>query len=944
MTFKVYEAVNANLLGLNKNERTTGDYQLHPLIRDDWRSVDKYRDLQGNVPAFTTNQDGDLIVDERVAVGGSSFFRPFIGSDSVYTQIAGSSDSDTITIELRAENYLTDWNEGNINNIPDLNNLLEQNNPGGDFAGIPYFEKFFHVNSPNLSEPYGLLTTDPRMAGATRNIKPIMQQDWTRGKSAALPIFNHKFNYRFYDRTMSGSSYNIEVESTYNLYLDTDPDYESVISDVSEALIPNFYHIEISISTAENNGSVIPAYNMFDNTQINNTDYVNVLLGSLSSSNIAENDSTSQGFLQFYCNNINNLSPNYKTYFGNVAVLSHDVADGILNVINGTIRDDRGTSTEQDDFYAIETYPFYNKITIPYINQWAGNAIIEELDNALGLDWAQYFITLLELLIIKEYKLTEDGSSTPDDSLPFVIYDTNDGNKVVSQSQNVDLAIRVEDVLNALINLDPNDSLYQDIDFIFSDGIDYLTGEGSPRSGASFIQNYGDPNVADSFFNGFSQWYSDLDSTQLSSALEAFAAFRNGTTGEFQRIYQSRGGSNNESNHSDTPIMYMVEKRVIPVGQLSADPNDSSTVVQRFFFGRDITTGQKGITYYDTQIKYGVRYQYDIKQIRLVVGERYYYHNHASITNSGSVHQGRAIGNALGFYAEESIDITSTQTFQIANNLEGFSYLPENEETPFIPVTGAHQGYYVYKIPVLAEIGSTVANINDIFGSGQVGDYPPGELAFAKSRNPNSASDNIDLNLLLIRIRGGDGFDGNFDGGAIGVAATGSIPSAPFPPGVDETLLLEEEIDQELEEEEIEEGFIDQMTGQAAQTAQQQATSAMDAVIASQMSSGQIQTGGVSVNIRTGQVNIPGLTNLPGNPGGPSASGGFGGNIPNISNLSPNPPDPLSSNVTSLPPGAGLQQDVLQNAGNNTQQSVDQGITSNIQNLINNLRNNGYLG
>ena len=155
--------------------------------------------------------------------------------------------------------------------------------------------------------------------------------------------------------------------------------------------------------------------------------------------------------------------------------------------------------------------------------------------------------------------------------------------------------------------------------------------------------------------------------------------------------------------------MYMVEKRVIPVGQLSADPNDSSTVVQRFFFGRDITTGQKGITYYDTQIKYGVRYQYDIKQIRLVVGERYYYHNYASITNSGSVHQGRAIGNALGFYAEESIDITSTQTFQIANNLEGFSYLPENEETPFIPVTGAHQGYYVYKIPVLAEIGSTVA-------------------------------------------------------------------------------------------------------------------------------------------------------------------------------------------------------------------------------------------
>ena len=172
--FKVYEAVNSNLLGLNKNERKSGDYQLHPLIRDDWRSVDKYRDLQGNVPALTTNANGDLIVDERVAVGGPTFFRPFGGTNDVYTEIAGSSDSDTITIELRVENFLNDWNEGNINNIEVLNNLLEQNNPGSDFAGIPYFEKFFHVNNPP-SEPYGLLTTDPRMAGATRNIKPIMQ-------------------------------------------------------------------------------------------------------------------------------------------------------------------------------------------------------------------------------------------------------------------------------------------------------------------------------------------------------------------------------------------------------------------------------------------------------------------------------------------------------------------------------------------------------------------------------------------------------------------------------------------------------------------------------------------------------------------------------------------------------------------------------------------------
>ena len=488
---KIYEAVNSNLLGLNKNERKSGDYQLHPLIRDDWRSVDKYRDLQGNVPALTTNANGDLIVDERVATSGDTFFRPFIGTNDVYTQIDGPNPRDTITIELRAENYLTDWNEGNINNIEVLNNLLKQNNPENDFAGIPYFEKFFHVNNPP-SEPYGLLTTDPRMAGATRNIKPIMQQDWTAGLSASNPIFNHKFNYRYYDRTMQDSGYNIEVESTYNLFLDTDPDYEAAIADVPEATIPNFYHIEISTGIVQNNpnGLVPPAYKLFDNSVISNSDYADLLAGSLSGSDITENQTNSQGFLQFYANNISKISEDYKTDFGNVAVLSHDVADGILSAINGTIRDDRGTVTEQDDFYAIETYPFYNKITIPHVNQWEADHdrddIIEDLKGELGPDWAQNFITLLELLIIEEYK----GSNTPSTSLPFTIYDTDDGNKVVSQSQNVDLAIRVEDVLTALLPSSEG-ALHERIENLF-----YMTGapnyflglsNSTKDAGASFI-------------------------------------------------------------------------------------------------------------------------------------------------------------------------------------------------------------------------------------------------------------------------------------------------------------------------------------------------------------------------------------------------------------------------------------------------------------------------
>ncbi len=949
MTFKVYEAVNSNLLGLNKDERKSGDYQLHPLIRDTWRSVDKYRDLQGNVPALTTNSDGDLEVDERVARAGTSFSRPFLGPDSAYVQIPGDGDKDTITINLRAENYVSDWNEGNINNIPSMDSLLQQNDPTGVFAGIPYFELFFHLNNPpSNSEPYGLLTTDPRMAGATRNTKPIMQQDWSAGFSSEEPILNHKFNYRYYDRTMEDSTYNIEIESVYNHFLDTSPDYESAIADIPESSIPNFYHIEISIALAAAGETIPYNYNLFADS-IPEQEYLDLLLGNLSSSNIVENQTNSQGYLQFYSNNLDNIPTTYRASAGNIAVLSYDVADGILNDINGTIRDDRGTDVEEDDFYAIQSYPFYNKITIPYTNQWAGNNIIEALIEELGSPWVQNFITLVEVLIIKEYNLTEQGSNVPSATLPFTIYDATNGskgtNKVVSQSENIDLAVRIEDVLNSLIAISNNETgvLVSDIEDIISIGDPGASFVGfSNPTGASFIKNYDDPFAADSFFGSLDDWYNGLTSTDLEDALNIIGSFRNGVTGEFQKIYQSGA----DSNHKDTPIMYMVEKRAIPVGQLSVDPGEPSTVVQRLFFGRDITEGQKGITYYDTQIKYGVRYQYDIKQIRLVVGERYYYQNVTSITNSGSLHQGRAIGNALGFYAEENVGITTTQAFQIANDLQdanGFTYLPEDEETPFVSSDSTQVGYYVYKIPSIA-LNNSVVNINDIFGPwNQPSSSPLGPW------DPDRSNDNnINLDLLLLKIKGGDGFDGNLDGGAIGVADVGVIVTAPSyegpynpndsgPPPTPEYEVSEL---QEIIEEGIQNN-VNQVQGTQAQIAKSLATSAFEADIAAEIASGQMSTGGVVLSTTGAPPAFSGLPGVGGVPSGLPSPGPIGG-------VPPNAPDPFDINITDNSSNYESSQGAPSNIGQadnfSTGQSYDNQSNDYELDIMSDLFQLGYLG
>ncbi len=812
---KKYEAINSNLFGLNKSERRSGDYQLHPFIRDDWRSVDRFRDLQGLVPAIDTNDDGDLIVDERVDGGiqGGSAFSPFENRSSNYNQSGDDFNGrDTIEFTIEVVPDSAEWNLVNstANNIPALEDLLEQNDVGGIFSGIPYFEKFFYIQDPPIRRPFGLLKSNARMAGATRNIRPIMQQNWTAGLDPGDRILDHKFSYDYYDQSVTDDAtglpvYNITIESQYNLFLDTSPDYEFVISEVSEPLIPNYYHVETSINIAATEPQTMPpVYNIFVSGDggVDTAVLVNVLRATLSGSNVAENQNISQGYLQFYCSNVNNFKPNYANNFGNVAVLSHDVSADVLGGLNTIARDNRGTlSDTTDDLLAIDSYPFYNKITIPYENQWEGNDIIEDLQSealgvGVGSEWTKYFLVLLELLIIDNYSPT----ATAVDSAEFTIYDTDDGRKVVAQNASVDLAIRIEEVLYALIVLTDDSSvpippelssraqeLAARIENIFEpdaqialQGIyNYLVGYGSSHPGAAFILS-DDPSSPDNFFDDFDEWYNGLAASDILDALDSIGNNRNGETNEFAKIYRIRSGSD---LHKSTPIMYMVEKRVIPTGQLSADPD--SLPVQRLFFGRDITGAEKGITYYDTQIKYGVRYQYDIKQIRMVIGEGYYYDSVKSITNDGIVHQGRAIGNALGIYAEENIDITNSQTFQIANDLQAgfqpFEYTEEDSEPESVAADpaladitggGVLVGYYVYKLPRANNLGDP-ENIDDILppqGYDSSGNAPPGgSLQFYADWGLSRSQDTIatDLNLITIKIKEGEGFQGNSSGGVI---------------------------------------------------------------------------------------------------------------------------------------------------------------------------------
>ncbi len=803
--YKIYRGNNSALFGLDVSTRFAPPYQRHPMIRNDWRSIDQYRDAQGYVPAirsYSISEGADLItqVDERGAA--ATFQSPFspqgegTGEESFYHVIGTDNNNvETHVISVEFDSY--DWNYTNefAQNDLLLTNLLLQDDPGGSWAGLPYFAKYFYLSPGDDPDGNGgLLTTDDRMLGATQNTRPLINR-----QSFDQDILNHKFSYRYYDRSMENSSYNIEIDSIYNLFLDTDPDYETAISAVPESLLPNYYHLEIAIhQIGQGFTGQVPVYgNTFlegetDATFLSAQDYVSVLEGAYSGSNALEDQTNSQGYLQLYANKINGVMNNpaaplrWRNQFQNVAVLSADINAGVLESYNNIPRDDRGTPDTADDFSAIQCYPFYNKISIPFANQWGeaaqsgGNISYDAIggafeamrnDGKLGSDWVDNFLICLELLVLDQYSLQptalgDAGSAT----VPFTLYDHTDNDALVAANANTFLPLQLENVLFGL-QAGPGNPVYDTLaNFLVqgSGGEDQITnfwhGNAGVNPSTSFVQAQGAALLA--FADGLYNWFDTLlNVARLETARDILKSFKQ----EFSELHLGLAGP-----CASEPVMYMVEKRVIAPGQLAADA--STPPVQRLFFGRGT---EKGAVYYDTQIKYGVRYQYDIKQIRMIIGEAYNYHNVYTIANSGAVGQGRAIGNALGFYAPERQQATITPTYTaIVNDLQDFDYLPEDEETQFAP--SYHMGYYVYVIPNSPDIGAYF-DMEDILGpptnapGSPLGSALPGghDVQDAQTLSPGRPSIDWtdDLQALQIRMKQGFGFDGNPSGGAMGTRA-----------------------------------------------------------------------------------------------------------------------------------------------------------------------------
>jgi hypothetical protein len=207
-------------------------------------------------------------------------------------------------------------------------------------------------------------------------------------------------------------------------------------------------------------------------------------------------------------------------------------------------------------------------------------------------------------------------------------------------------------------------------------------------------------------------------------------------------------------------LLYKIDKRVITSDGIASEP------VQTFYIGRSFDG--RAINYIDSQVKYGVRYRYDISEIKIVFGSKYSYANLSlHYTTDVGRQNGRATANALGFYRPVRSDILLDDIVEESVK----EYVPVDEDVPFSAVgiesaTGesSQTGYYIFKPTNREEIDAIA--FSNLFDVG---------TDFVRAGGAMSTS-GAKLAKINIQVKEGFGLGGNENGGAIG--ATLNLPIA----------------------------------------------------------------------------------------------------------------------------------------------------------------------
>jgi hypothetical protein len=614
-----------------------------------------------------------------------------------------------------------------------LRQIIEED---GVYEGDPYWEMFLKSGFEATTQPVNAA------------IGPIFD---TSGKFLDHTSFYYKPSENREIREKSGLK--IKVESVYNFYADTTPPYEVASLAATEPMLTNFYCLE---SEMRNTGSTLNSDDYFNQLTLNGTlQEVNIdndgspdpwfqkvegPAGSYTESDSAQLYTLySKGLgLIRDSGQLDNVKSKFDNSYKNIVILNSDLA-----AMNNLV-------TRDDDTSGLRNLPFYNRIIIgrdwnsvsdPGNEHMGGTSFMAQLMGHMDVEFGEgsgtQFMDILQMYIIQNIE-----GATPSPSAAFKT------RTVTRQSAQNPSALTL-------------DVVPQNISFQF-DMHKFLADVTSGSRIEKIVNRINTNTTTDDNFILIRNYNQEVLESEEQPAKDFLLLNEDRTIN-----YPLRTTENIIlKNHAcyNEPIMYKIDKKVV-----SPDGNVSEPV-QTFYIGQAAGVATD-INYIDSQVKYGVRYQYDIQQIRLIFGTEYSYRD-LKVFFSAVAGYGRAVGNALGYYREEAAGLL------LDDHVEEYvkEYTPTDKDLPYSPVgidtmaeESAQTGYYIFKPSNLSTVNTPGYQNLFLDGTEFVG------------ASDGRASDIEKLQKIELEIIEGFGFAGNSSGGAVGGLLTVDPPPVAAP-------------------------------------------------------------------------------------------------------------------------------------------------------------------
>jgi len=707
---------------LDRKTKKETDYYLHPLARSEWGTVDNFRGAQGYYTAKSSQDGGDNLINYSLhPYWSKQIYRPLkLAGDHRFT-------NSSFTVYFDNEN----WNEAIKANKAKLRNYLAKPATKA-ISGDP---NFYHYLAGNLGQTsyykkYYLRERKQRLA-----VLPLLEM--------ASEFTDHVTLYRMPPTDASAlerSNYNVAVNSFYNFYLDTMPPYEAVVESAgrgSELLLPNLYMLESDmINTASVNYTdqltLNKAGEFYDGPELD-VWFLDQTQTSPESGKAYYQQFSEAMDAVVQSGDITSIKEDFESRFKNIAILYPDL--DILKKYN--VRDDRGTPNDtSDDLKSTAFYPFYNEVIIGFDRddvfgigaKPAAHSFFTSLfASKLNADHVRSFIVFMQLYIMENMR-SGAVESTSYDGLVTQATGVNGDTKseFVSMAQDSEVVCDLDLFLEALRNreLDYLLDVYNESKEELADGSNYTLLREWEKEELFKL------NVKDAIKVANSQELEDALEDRRRSLKEVFE---------------------NQEAPGET-LMYLIEKR-----EVRTDRDSPGEVLQTIMVSKDVVHRDL-IRYLDTQVRYGVRYEYRVKQVRMIFGNSYTYDGVNFDFGAKKIGEGRALGNALGFYNLTKDVLGAPITVNGLDPSQEYEYLSPGQEQK--PATVQH-GHFVFKLPAPMSQMLRVKN----------------QLPANRASAPNSPlgkyyqairAGKADLSGLIVHLHAGFGTDGSLDGGMTG--------------------------------------------------------------------------------------------------------------------------------------------------------------------------------